>query len=98
MTDSDVRQSAGPPAQAGRRATLSLRSSCGLWCGRGPFAGLGGGVARDVLLGLEPAAITMWYYVPAILAAAIIGGLTARQVSLSPLPFVAAQAVAVWGC
>jgi uncharacterized membrane protein YeiH len=61
----------------------------------GMVAGLGGGIARDVLLGLEPAAITMWYYVPAILAAAIIGGLTARQVSLSPLPFVAAQAVAV---
>ena len=61
----------------------------------GVIAGLGGGMARDVLLGLEPAAITTWYYIPAVLAAAIIGGLTARQVSISPLPFVAAQAVAV---
>ena len=61
----------------------------------GVIAGLGGGMARDVLLGLEPIAITAWYYIPAVLAAAIIGGLTARQVSISPLPFVAAQAVAV---
>jgi uncharacterized membrane protein YeiH len=55
--------------------------------------GLGGGIARDVVLGLEPAAIANGYYVPAVLAAAVVGGLTARQISLSPLPFVAAQAV-----
>ena len=61
----------------------------------GVLGGLGGGMVRDVLLGLEPAAITTWYYIPAVLAAAIIGGLTARRVSLDPLPFVAAQAVAV---
>jgi uncharacterized membrane protein YeiH len=61
----------------------------------GVVGGLAGGVARDLLLGLEPAAIANWYYVPAILAAAVIGGLTAHQVSLSPLPFVAAQAVAL---
>lgn len=62
----------------------------------GVVGGLGGGIARDLLLGLEPAAIANWYYVPAILAAAAaVGGLTTRQVSLSPLPFVAAQAVAL---
>lgn len=61
----------------------------------GMIAGLGGGMARDVLLGLEPAAITTWYYMPAVLAAAITGGLTAYRVSLDPLPFVAAQAVAL---
>jgi uncharacterized membrane protein YeiH len=61
----------------------------------GVVAGLGGGMARDVLLGLEPAAITNWYYIPAVLAAAIIGGSIARKVSLDPLPFVAAQAVAL---
>jgi uncharacterized membrane protein YeiH len=60
----------------------------------GVIAGLGGGMVRDVLLGLESAAIATWYYIPAVLAAAIIGGLTARRVSLDPLPFVAAQAVA----
>jgi hypothetical protein len=31
----------------------------------GLVAGLGGGIARDVLLGIEPAAIANWYYVPA---------------------------------
>jgi uncharacterized membrane protein YeiH len=36
-----------------------------------------------------------WYYVPAVLAAAVNGGLTARRISLSLLPFVAAQAVAL---
>jgi uncharacterized membrane protein YeiH len=61
----------------------------------GIVGGLGGGIARDVLLGIEPAAITNWYYVPAILTAAVIGGLTAHKVSLGPLPFVAVQAVAL---
>jgi uncharacterized membrane protein YeiH len=60
----------------------------------GVVAGLGGGMARDILLGLEPAAITNWYYIPAVLLTAIISGLMARRVSLDPLPFVAAQAVA----
>jgi uncharacterized membrane protein YeiH len=61
----------------------------------GAVGGLGGGVARDLLLGLEPAAITNWYYIPTVIVAAIAGGLTARRISLSPLPFVGAQAVAV---
>jgi uncharacterized membrane protein YeiH len=61
----------------------------------GVVAGLAGGMARDILLGIEPAAIANWYYVPAILSAAVVGGVTARQVSLRPLPFVAAQAVAL---
>ena len=57
--------------------------------------GLGGGIARDLLLGLEPAAIANWYYVPAILAAAVIGGVTASVLSLRPLPYVATQAIAL---
>lgn len=61
----------------------------------GIIGGLGGGMARDVLLGLEPAAITTWYYVPAVTAAAIVGGLAAPRISLDPLPFVVAQAVAI---
>ncbi|QUQ68862.1 trimeric intracellular cation channel family protein [Kutzneria sp. CA-103260] len=61
----------------------------------GMVTGLGGAMARDVLLGLEPAAITTWYYIPAVLAAAIIGGSMPRRVSLSLLPFVAVQATAV---
>ena len=50
---------------------------------------------RDVLLGLEPAAITIWYYVPVVLASAVIGALSVRKVHLSRLPFVAAQGVAI---
>jgi uncharacterized membrane protein YeiH len=61
----------------------------------GVVAGLGGGTVRDVLLGLEPAAITTWYYIPAVLAAAIIGGSVAHRVSLDPLPFVTGQAIAL---
>jgi uncharacterized membrane protein YeiH len=61
----------------------------------GVIAGLGGGMVRDVLLGLEPAAIMDWYYIPAVLAAAIVGGSIAYQVSLDPLPFVGAQAIAI---
>lgn len=61
----------------------------------GVVGGLGGGMARDVLLGLEPAAITTWYYIPVIVAAAIAGGLAAHRVSLDLLPFVTAQAIAI---
>jgi uncharacterized membrane protein YeiH len=61
----------------------------------GVVGGLGGGIARDLLLGLEPAAIANWYYVPAILAAAVIGGAAPGALSLRPLPFVAAQAIAL---
>lgn len=61
----------------------------------GVMAGLGGGIVRDVLLGLEPAAITTWYYIPAVLVAAIIGGLTAPRMNLSRLPYVAAQGVSI---
>jgi hypothetical protein len=52
-------------------------------------------MARDVLLGLKPAAITNWYYIPAVVAAAILGGSIAHRLSLDPLPFVAAQGIAV---
>jgi len=61
----------------------------------GLVGGLVGGMLRDMLLGLEPSAISTWYYVPVVVAAAIIGGLTVRRLRLTPLPFVAVQAVAV---
>jgi uncharacterized membrane protein YeiH len=61
----------------------------------GVVVGVGGGITRDVLLGLEPAAITNWYYIPAVLIAAIIGGWTAHRVIASRLPFVATQAIAI---
>lgn len=61
----------------------------------GATAGLGGGMARDVLLGLEPVAITNWYYIPAVLVAALVGGAVARRVPVSRWPFVVAQAFAI---
>jgi uncharacterized membrane protein YeiH len=61
----------------------------------GLMVGLGGGMARDVLLGLEPAAIMTWYYTPAVLVAAIIGGLAAPSLDLGELPFVATQGVSI---
>lgn len=41
----------------------------------GVLYGLSGGMIRDVLLNTKPAAIYDWYYIPAILAASVIGGL-----------------------
>ena len=41
----------------------------------GVLYGLSGGMIRDVLLNTKPAAIYDWYYIPAILIAAVIGGL-----------------------
>jgi uncharacterized membrane protein YeiH len=59
----------------------------------GVVVGLGGGITRDVLLGLEPVAITTWYYIPAVLIAAVLAG--GLRVSMNRLPFVIAQAFAI---
>jgi uncharacterized membrane protein YeiH len=39
------------------------------------LVGLGGGMVRDVLLGLEPAAISNWVYIPAVLVGGVLGAL-----------------------
>ena len=39
------------------------------------LVGLGGGMVRDMLLGLEPAAISNWPYIPAVLIGGLIGAL-----------------------
>lgn len=41
----------------------------------GLLVGFGGGMMRDMLLGLEPVAISVWYYLPAGILGAIIGAL-----------------------
>ena len=41
----------------------------------GILVGLGGGMVRDMMLGLEPAAIVDWYILPCGLALALFGGL-----------------------
>ena len=61
----------------------------------GVVVGLGGGITRDVLLGLEPVAITTWYYIPAVLIAALLTGAAAERVTVNRLPFVVAQAFAI---
>lgn len=61
----------------------------------GVVVGLGGGIVRDLFLGLEPAAITTWYYIPAVLVAAILGGLVAYRVDMRRLQYVALQSMAV---
>jgi uncharacterized membrane protein YeiH len=61
----------------------------------GVVVGLGGGMVRDVLLGLEAAAITTWYYIPAVLIAAIIIGFTPLRLGFSGLAFVAVQGVSI---
>jgi uncharacterized membrane protein YeiH len=48
-----------------------------------------------VLLGLEPAVVKDWYFVPAILAATLIGSLVPSRVSLRGLLAVAADAIAI---
>lgn len=39
------------------------------------LVGLGGGIVRDMMLGLEPAAVSNWVYLPAVLAGGFIGAL-----------------------
>lgn len=43
--------------------------------GIGLVFGLGGGIWRDVILNIEPAAFDYWYFVPVALAGALVGGL-----------------------
>lgn len=54
----------------------------------GILVGLGGGMARDILLGLEPAAISRWIYIAAALAGSIVGGLFFGPFVTKPRPFL----------
>lgn len=54
----------------------------------GILVGLGGGMIRDVLLGLEPVAISSWFYIPAVLIGAVIGGVFFGPFVKKPRPFV----------
>lgn len=42
--------------------------------GIGLVFGLGGGILRDIILNIEPAAFQYWYFVPVALAGALTGG------------------------
>jgi uncharacterized membrane protein YeiH len=61
----------------------------------GVIVGLGGGIVRDVLLGLEASAVQSWYYIPAVLAAALIGGFLAHRITKRHIPYLLIRGVAV---
>jgi uncharacterized membrane protein YeiH len=60
----------------------------------GVIAGLAGGMFRDVLLGLEAAAIKNWYYIPAVLLAAVAGGFLAHRLIQGHVPYLLARSLA----
>lgn len=62
----------------------------------GILVGLGGGMVRDVLLDLEPAAIANWYYIPAVIIASVVGALIFSRVVKMPTPALFASGI-VWG-
>lgn len=55
------------------------------------LVGLGGGMVRDVLLGLEPAAISNGVYIPAVLLGGVIGALLFGRVLRKPTHFALVQ-------
>ena len=57
------------------------------------LVGLGGGMVRDVLLGLEPAAISEWVYIPAVLLGGMIGALLFGRVLRKPAHFALIQGI-----
>jgi uncharacterized membrane protein YeiH len=60
----------------------------------GVISGLAGGMIRDVLLGLEAAAIANWYYIPAFLLAALAGGFLAHLLIQGHVPYLLARGLA----
>lgn len=61
----------------------------------GVIVGLGGGMVRDALLGVEAAAIASWYYLPAVLLAALIGGFFGELLTQRRLRYLAVQSTAL---
>jgi Glycine transporter len=57
--------------------------------------GLGGGIVRDLLLGLRPAAVTSPYYLPTVAAAALAGFLFASLVRRFERTFAVLDAISV---
>ena len=56
--------------------------------------GLGGGIIRDLLLGLRPVAVTNHYYLPTVTVAALAGYLFASLLRRFGTPFVVLDAMA----
>jgi uncharacterized membrane protein YeiH len=60
----------------------------------GVVMGLGGGIIRDLLLGLRPVAVTNHYYLPTVTAAALAGYLFATLLRRLGTPFAVLDAMA----
>ncbi len=57
--------------------------------GLGMILGLGGGIWRDVILNIEPAAFQYWYFVPVAATGAVIGGvLRSRTTNQAITPWI----------
>lgn len=61
----------------------------------GLVVGLGGGILRDMMLNVRPAAISQSYLIPAVGAACLLGALFGRFLGQSRWPLVALQALSV---
>ncbi len=57
----------------------------------GLLVGLGGGAVRDMMLNLEPVIISEWFYIPAGILGAIVGGLLFGKVLSKPARFALIQ-------
>ena len=78
-------------AAAGRNRGLPLLAVLAV----GIIAGIVGGMIRDVLLGLEAAAIKNWYNIPAVLLAAVVGGFLAHRLMQGHAAYVLVRGVAI---
>jgi len=61
----------------------------------GVLMGLGGGMTRDLLLNLKPVAIYNWYYIPAILAASMVGALFFSNLIKQEIPNLLVDGIAM---
>ena len=58
--------------------------------------GLGGGIWRDIILNIEPAAFQYWYFVPVALLGGTVGVLVRDRIdSIKPIPYVRNLATAM---
>ena len=89
VTAMSVNAAFGAAVARNRRLTLLAVLIAGV------IVGLGGGMVRDVLLGLEAAAIENWYYLPAVLGAAFVGGFLAHRLIQGHTSYLVVHGVAV---
>ncbi len=61
----------------------------------GIMVGVGGGLCRDIMLNLKPVAIFTWYYLPAMLFAAVIGALFFYRLVKQQIPNLLLHGLAV---